>query len=38
MKLGDFGFKDGLEELVTWGVEPLKQLVNILDEELRDHE
>ena len=38
MRLNDLRFEKGLEEVVTWGVEPLKQLVEIMDEELRENE
>ena len=34
MRLDDFLLKDGLEEIVTWGILPLKELVSIMDEEL----
>jgi len=32
LRLSDFSLKDGLEEVVTWGVRPLKWLVTLLDK------
>ena len=34
MKLSDFTIRDGLGEIVTWGIEPLKELVKIMNEAL----
>jgi hypothetical protein len=38
MKLNELKFEQGLGEVVTWGVDPLQQLVNIMDEELREND
>ena len=32
LRLQDFTLKDGLEEVVIWGITPLKRLVMVLDE------
>jgi len=36
MKLSDFTIRDGLGEIISWGIEPLKELVKIMDEAIDD--
>ncbi|UCD87140.1 MAG: hypothetical protein JSV01_05080 [Desulfobacterales bacterium] len=38
LRLSDFTLKDGLEEIVTWGVKPIKWLVTLLDDACAERE